>query len=88
MKSEANQKQTHMYIYFFTLRRFVRSKLHDDIFKKNLLQDFFPFLCVPFSCSPKGEQLRGCAAFPDGLWHQRAKDHTAVFGCHPETHVP
>lgn len=84
MKSEAKQKQTHVF-FFFTLRHFIRSKLHDDIFKKRL---FVSFICVPFSCSPKGEQLRGCAAFPDGLWHQRAKDHTAVFGCHPETHVP
>lgn len=43
---------------------------------------------TPFLCSSEGEQPGGGAAFSDGLWHQRAEDHPAVSGSHPETHVP
>lgn len=43
MKSEAKQKQTHVFIFFFTLRHFIRSKLHDDIFKKKII-------CVLYLC--------------------------------------
>ena len=43
------------------------------------------FGCI---CSFEGEQLRGGAAFPYGLWDQGAQDHPAVPGGHPETHDP
>lgn len=52
------------------------------------IDQFLLFLCLLSPWSAEGEQLRSRAAFPDGLWHQRAKNHPAVSGSHPETHVP
>ena len=36
----------------------------------------------------EGKQLRGCSTFSNGLWNQGTKDHSTMFGCHSETHVP